>query len=69
MNLNIDSKTLEMCLKTIDNIGSTTYQNICNGTESIVPWGTMDWLSFLFVALVALIVGLVIIIIAIADRY
>jgi len=43
LNLNIDQKTLEMCLKTIDNIGSTTYQNICTGQSTVVQWGSAQW--------------------------
>ena len=33
------------CIKSINNIGSTTYQNICNGTHSVVPWGSGDVLT------------------------
>ena len=33
------------CVKEITNIGSTTYQNICNGNVNIVPWGVGEWLS------------------------
>jgi hypothetical protein len=39
------------CIKQISNIGSTTYQNICNGTNSVVPWGTLDWIVFVSVVL------------------
>ena len=33
------------CIKAISNIGSTTYQNICSGSASIVPWGSADWIG------------------------
>jgi len=36
---------LNQCYKTINNIGSTTYQNICDGSVETVAWGTGDWLS------------------------
>jgi len=39
------------CLKSINNIGSTTYQNVCDGTQSVVPWGTSDWLLSAFVVI------------------
>lgn len=61
MNLNIDSKTLEACLKTINNVGSTTYQNICTGEATVVPWGVLDWISnsiFLIIGLIFLLLGL-----------
>ena len=48
------------CLKTISNFGSTTYQNVCNGTFNIVQWGSIDWVAtilafgmFLFVVRMA----------------
>lgn len=42
-NLNIDAKTLEMCVKEINNFGGTFYQNICDGTKTYVAWGNADW--------------------------
>lgn len=29
--------------KTVDNIGSTTYININDGSQQVVPWGTLDY--------------------------
>ena len=49
LNLNLSA-----CLKEINNIGSTTYQNVCNNTQSVVPWGTADWAG------AGLIVGLIV---------
>lgn len=43
LNINVDAKTLDMCIKQISNWGSTTYQNICTGSTVIVPAGTFDW--------------------------
>lgn len=34
----------QLCLQEINNIGSTTYQNVCNGQLTTVPWGVGDWL-------------------------
>ena len=45
VNLNIDAKTLEQCLKSISNWGETIYQNICTGQSSSVTWGTMDFVG------------------------
>mgnify|MGYP007023449488 FL=1 len=53
-NLNIDSKTLDQCLKTISNFGSTTYQNICTGDSYIVSWGSIDWMKYIFMAVILL---------------
>lgn len=55
VNLNLDQKTLEACLKQINNIGSTTYSNICTNQLTIIPWGIGDWIlnlgAFFFLAL------------------
>lgn len=61
------------CVKEINNIGSTTYQNICNGTLTTVPWGTANYLSSFFMGLIVLVVvvlmiGLVIMIKDIHDQ-
>lgn len=45
MNINLDQRTLDMCLKEINNIGSTTYQNICTGQSTVVPWGVGNWIG------------------------
>lgn len=29
--------------KRVDNIGSTTYINVTDGTQQTVPWGSMDY--------------------------
>lgn len=29
--------------KRVDNIGSTTYINVTDGTQQVVPWGSMDY--------------------------
>lgn len=38
--MNID---LNQCVKTVVNIGSTTFVNICDSTEVTVTWGYGDW--------------------------
>jgi hypothetical protein len=63
LNLNIDAKTLEQCLKATTNFGGTIYTNICTGTQSVIPWGTADWALGVFllvigVGVVTLLVGL-----------
>lgn len=42
------------CVQSINNIGSTIYQNICNGELSVVPWGSGDWIGISLVALLTL---------------
>jgi len=46
-NLNLNE-----CFKEVSNIGSTTYQNICDGTSQVVPWGSMMWVMIFFITLV-----------------
>lgn len=57
INLN---QTMTLCLRTIRDIGSTTVQNICNGTTTTVPWGSADWAGAL--ALSTIIGGLILIV-------
>ena len=61
LNLNIDSKTLDACLKSINQIGGTTYQNICTGQSAYVGWGSVDWFGALlilsFIILLFLFIG------------
>lgn len=45
-NLNLDTKTLEQCLKTVSHFGSNEIHNICNGQIDIIPWGGADWLGY-----------------------
>lgn len=57
LNLNIDQKTLEACLKPIQNITNTTYQNVCTGQSVIVPAGTFDYvIFFLFIVPVSIFI-------------
>ena len=58
LNLNIDSRSLDQCLKTIENLGSTAYQNICTGQLVSVPWGFFTWFSAIFLALFVIVVAL-----------
>lgn len=37
------------CVQSTNNIGSTTYQNICDNTTHVVPWGSADWFGVLLV--------------------
>jgi len=50
MNVNIDQKTLEMCLKSIGQFGNTQYQNICTGEQAVVYWGALDWFGFVLLS-------------------
>lgn len=34
--------------KRVDNVGSTTYINVTDGSSQRVPWGTMDWLNIVW---------------------
>lgn len=55
INLNVDSKTLDMCLKTVSDFTSTTYVNICNGQEYVVQAGVFTYIVFSVVMVFALI--------------
>jgi len=35
------------CIKHASSVGHTTYTNICNGTVTVVSWGSADWITAL----------------------
>ena len=45
------------CIKEADYFGSTTYYNICTGSQTNVPWGGFGWfeLALLFALGLALL--------------
>jgi len=56
INANINSAE---CMVQKTNLGSSTFVNICNGNEIIVPWAFGDWLvaSILGVFITALVIA------------
>ena len=40
------------CLKEIGNFGSTIVKNICDGGETVIKWGHLEWVTAGFVALI-----------------
>ena len=42
MLYNINLNTAQ-CIKETSNFGSNIYYNICDGSNHLVPWGTLDW--------------------------
>lgn len=45
MNVNLE------CVKSINQIGQTIYQNICDGSVTAVPWGNLDYLGMIAISL------------------
>ncbi|MCK9370248.1 hypothetical protein M0R04_10110 [Candidatus Dojkabacteria bacterium] len=33
------------CIKSVKNIGGTTYINVCNGNISTIPWGHFQYIG------------------------
>lgn len=59
MNIDLTNNTVE-CIKKVSNFGSDLYQNICNGTQSIVAWGSMDWIAgIVLTILLLLLLGII----------
>jgi hypothetical protein len=46
------------CVRTVSNIGGSIVKNICSGTETPVPWGTLDWALFYGLGGIGLVVVL-----------
>lgn len=44
------------CIKEVRNIGHTIFNNICDGTTEMVPWGTLDWLVMIVIVPIAITV-------------
>lgn len=47
------------CLRSISDFGSTRIQNICDGTMTVVPWGTADWAGAIFLMALGLFIIIV----------
>jgi len=62
--LNIDSQTLDQCLKTTMNFGEFIIRNICTGQVYTIPFGGMDWV--IAIGLLAAGFGLVLMFFAMA---
>lgn len=56
MNLDNVQVTTD-CLKRVENFGSTTWMNVCNGTSHVVPWGSMSIFMVVFVLLILVWLG------------
>lgn len=51
------------CIHEVNNIGSTTYVNVCDGSRQVVEWGLGSWLlvgitSLIFISVAAMLGGL-----------
>jgi hypothetical protein len=49
---------LTKCLVAKEHLGYTTYINICNDTEKVIPWTTGDWIGttlLIFIATVTVL--------------
>lgn len=44
------------CIIAHDNIGSTTYYNICNGSITSINWGVGDYVCFIFLIILILLI-------------
>ena len=53
-NINLEqyNSSLAECIKKVVNFHGVTYQNICDGTSQVVPWGSMMWVMIFFITLV-----------------
>lgn len=56
------------CLKSVENFGYTSVKNICDGTEAIVQWGSMDWFAVLIMVGVVLLLSVVFVLIYLDHR-
>lgn len=45
------------CLRTISHWGYDKVYNICNGSDTVLPWGLMDYLGLVGIG-IAILVGL-----------
>jgi len=48
------------CFKEVHNWGNTVFMNICDGSQSVVPWGAVDWMGGILIAgMLCILLGLV----------
>lgn len=44
------------CIKTASNLTKTVYYNICNGTQTEVPYGAWDWAGIAFFSVLGVVI-------------
>lgn len=55
----INSLNFAYCIQKSSNIGSTKFYNICDQSQNVVPWGSLDWFAFLIpTTMMATVVGI-----------
>ena len=42
------------CIKSASNFGETVYSNICTGAQTIVPWGSVDYVGAFMAMIIAI---------------
>lgn len=53
----MDINLQQQCIKEASNFGNTVYMNVCNGSSSIVPWGSLDWFGWIFIGVCVVVLG------------
>ena len=61
LQLDTTTKTVAECLKEVDSWGSTTYQNVCDGTSATVPWGALNYAQNAFVCTFIFGLGIIVV--------
>lgn len=46
-NINLDTQSLQQCLKEVWHFGYTDFVNICTAQTNAVSWGGLDWIVVL----------------------
>lgn len=55
------------CLKSVENFGYTHIVNVCNGRIVDVPWGHVDWVMAVLLAVLLLALVTVVIWVIVSD--
>jgi hypothetical protein len=59
MDTNLGIQATTECLKSINNIGSTTWVNVCTKTREVVQWGAGDWIGLILVVIFFLVMVII----------
>lgn len=65
------NQNIAECLRSVNDIGGAKHVNICNGSESWVPWGAIDWALYGMVgaALLMLLILILIMLVSMVRGY
>jgi hypothetical protein len=57
-DINLNQNVVAECLKGTYDFGGTTIHNVCAGTTTYLPWGSLDWFGMIALCSFGSVIGL-----------